>query len=240
MSSDPRAGLRLSCRGSFRGLDDRCRAEPPRATPGARDPQRAPAATAGALRPLSASPKSGTSALPHPYDGPMELIALNLAVGAIGALIGALAAYRLQVRESRRLDRGAARALYMELAGNQTAARHGGTRMDARPPFFDLRRDVYTEEIARLGAYLTPQELLAVTWAYALLPAAETALESLQSGGGARGDDPERAVLLQLAAEIEHALVLLQPRVWTEAERRTLEQGIPGRQSGSTGGPPAA
>jgi hypothetical protein len=59
----------------------------------------------------------------------MESLLVNLASGVIGALIGAFAAHRLQIRESRRLTKGAARAVYLELTSNLTTlqtARPGG------------------------------------------------------------------------------------------------------------------
>jgi hypothetical protein len=155
----------------------------------------------------------------------VEALAVNLAVGAVGAVLGAAAAYLFQIREFKRLGKGAARAVYLELASNLTAARMGA----AGNVLGGISRDLYTSEAARLSAYLQPEELLAIAWAYAMFTDAEAALATLRSGGGRKADDPERALLEQFAAAISLATRPLNARVWSDAERARLEQGVPGR-----------
>ena len=139
----------------------------------------------------------------------------HILAGVVGAVIGAAVAYGFQVRESRQLAKGAARAVYIELAANMTAARMGAKG----DPLGRVGRDVYLAEASRLAVYLRPNEMLAVAWAYQLIPEAEEALATLRAGGGRKADDPERAILAQAAAAIEPATTMLNPRVWSPGER---------------------
>jgi hypothetical protein len=144
----------------------------------------------------------------------------NLAAGAIGALLGAFAAFWLESREARKLAKGATRAVYIEMAGNLTAARSGA----AGNPLGWLHQELYVAEVARLSAYLSPPELMAIAWAYALVPAGQAALATLNAGGGRKTDDPERALLEELVTAITPATTMLNRKVWSAKERAALER----------------
>jgi hypothetical protein len=137
----------------------------------------------------------------------MSDLLVNLAAGAVGALLGALAVYRFQIREGKKLGKGAARAVYIELVANMTTARLAAS---GDPELGSIRDDLYIAEAARLAAYLTPRELLAVSL-------------SVRAGAGWRGGpgvDPGRW---------RSPALLLNARVWTASERAELERGVPGR-----------
>jgi hypothetical protein len=150
---------------------------------------------------------------------------VNLAVGVIGAVLGAFVAYRLQAREGERLARGAARAVYIELTSNMTAA-----RMASEGELLgELRQQIYIAESSRLATYLTASELLSVAWAYELVPAGMVALANLRAGAGHEADSTDRALLAVLAGEIEPTTALLNRRLWSDQERDALKRGVPGR-----------
>lgn len=151
----------------------------------------------------------------------------SLVAALVGAIIGAASVHWFQDREFKKLGKGAARAVYMEMASNQTSARIGGHYMGGTL-IGSVHAEVWIAEAARLGAYLEPRELMAVTWAYTLIPDAAIALETLRAGGGYKADDPERALLLEVVETIEPATRLLNAKVWTEAERADLDKGVPG------------
>jgi hypothetical protein len=150
----------------------------------------------------------------------VDSLLINLASGAIGALVGAFAAYRLQIRESQKLAKGAARAVYVELQTNLT------TVQTARPGFPILgafTRDTWQSEQARLATFLTAVDFMTVAYAYAIFPNGETALATIRRGGG---DDivEELAMLNVVARAVAEAMEVMNPLVLSPSERKRVLQ----------------
>jgi hypothetical protein len=150
---------------------------------------------------------------------------IGLVSGGIGAVIAAAAAYWFQVHESRRLAKGAVVAVYIELVGNMTAARAAASddTVGLLGPLGRVGRGVFLSETARLAVYLSPEEMLAVAWAYQLLPEAEEALSSMRRDTR-QANVVERALLLEVGEAIAKATRLLNRRVWSEAEKATMNR----------------
>jgi hypothetical protein len=151
----------------------------------------------------------------------VETLLVNLGSGAIGALLGAFAAYRLQIRESQKLSKGASRAVYLELTTNLTTLQ-GGARAEG-PLIGAFTRDTWQAEQARLASYLPPEHLMKVSYAYALFPNGQTALETMRRGGpGAFAE--ERWMLNHVASAVANAAESMRPLVWSPGEQKRLDE----------------
>jgi hypothetical protein len=148
----------------------------------------------------------------------MDPLLANLLSAAFGAVIGAMAAFAIQERESRRLAKGATRAVYLELTANGTTARIAAS---GNGPLGGLRRDAWTSEMARLGMHLDPSDLLAVAWGYQMFADAETALEVVKTGQAKPGSI-FHAVLEEFAIAAFDATAALHPKVWSDGERQQM------------------
>ena len=153
----------------------------------------------------------------------MDSLLINLGSGAIGALLGAFAAYRLQIRESRKLAKGAARVVYLELTGNLT------TLQGARPGVALIgafSRDAWQAEQARLASYVTPEQLMMVAYAYSLFPNGQAALDELRRSGPIMDVSDEVSMVGHVAAAMGDAAESLNRNqtVWSAAEHERLEK----------------
>jgi hypothetical protein len=159
-----------------------------------------------------------------PGHAGMDPALVNLASGVVGAIIGAVVgafvACRFEVRESEELGKGAMRAVYRELSGNGIAARMAAS---GRGPLGSIRRDAWTAEMARLGAYLEPAELEAVSWAYQMFRDADAAIATIRSGRPRLGS-AFHAILEEYAIAAFDATTLLNPKTWSGRERQALER----------------
>lgn len=150
----------------------------------------------------------------------MEILLLNLGSGALGALLGAFAAYRFQVRESQRLSKGAARAVYLELITNLTTLT-GGARAEG-PLIGAYTRDAWQAEQARLGSFLPPDELMKISYAYALFPNGQAALEAMRRGIPGPFFE-ERAMLKHVATAVVDAAQSMRPLIWSSDQQKRLD-----------------
>jgi hypothetical protein len=144
-------------------------------------------------------------------------VLINLGSGVFGALLGAFAAYRLQIRESRKLSKGAARAVYLELFGNLT------TLQGAKPGGFlgSFTADTWRVEQARLASYLPVDVLMKIAYAYSTFPNAETALATLKRASPGEFHS-ELATVRWVAQGFYEAAVPLNALVWSDEERARL------------------
>ena len=147
----------------------------------------------------------------------------QLMPGIIGAFVGALGwlivGLFIQRQQFARQAKNAARAVYFELDSN-TANVQFAVDLGAFTP---LARSSYERVLPELATWLPPEELRLVVTAYM----SHAGYHQLSSDGEVP-EDVRRQVLAEILETNRRARELLGRRVFTDRERRLMEQGRAG------------
>ena len=147
----------------------------------------------------------------------------HLMPGIIGAFVGALGwlivGLFIQRQQFARQAKNAARAVYFELDSN-TANVQFAVDLGAFTP---LARSSYERVLPELATWLPPEELRLVVTAYM----SHAGYQQLSSDGEVP-DEVRRQVLAEILETNRRARELLGRRVFTDRERRLMEQGRAG------------
>ena len=147
----------------------------------------------------------------------------HLMPGIIGAFVGALGwlivGLFIQRQQFARQAKNAARAVYFELDSN-TANVQFAVDLGAFTP---LARSSYERVLPELATWLPPEELRLIVTAYM----SHAGYQQLSSDGEVP-DEVRRQVLAEILETNRRARELLGRRVFTDRERRLMEQGRAG------------
>ena len=147
----------------------------------------------------------------------------QLMPGILGAFVGALGwlvvGLFIQRQQFARQAKNAARAVYFELDSN-TANVQFAVDLGAFTP---LARSSYERVLPELATWLPPEELRLVVTAYM----SHAGYQQLSSDGEVP-DEVRRHVLAEILETNRRARELLGRRVFTDRERRLMEQGRAG------------
>jgi hypothetical protein len=133
----------------------------------------------------------------------------NLLSALLGAILGVVGAFALQVWDRRREDKGAGRALFFELVQNMNAV-----RVD-RPFAVEgaWARSTWQVVQADMATFLDPATFGAIAWAYRCIEVADAGAARYGAGSAehrALGGVPEDA--------FAKAVELLGPKIWRTDE----------------------
>ena len=147
----------------------------------------------------------------------------QLLPGITGAFVGAfgwlLVGLFIQRQQFARQAKNAARAVYFELDSN-TANVQFAVDLGAFTP---LARSSYERVLPELATWLPPEELRLIVTAYM----SHAGYQQLSSDGEVP-EDVRRHVLAEILETNRRARELLGRRVFTDRERRLMEQGRAG------------
>jgi hypothetical protein len=139
----------------------------------------------------------------------------NLLSGLIGAVLGVAGAFGLHIWDRRRRDRGEGRALFFELIQNLNASRVG----DAIGSSWSVT--AWQAVQADMATFLDAATFGAVAWAYGTIDVAEAG--KINHGPGS----PQHRALSNVPEQaFEHAVKLLGPKVWRDAEIDALTSKV--------------
>jgi hypothetical protein len=152
---------------------------------------------------------------------------VNVVAGGIGAVIGAFAAYRLQIREGKKLAKGAARAVYFELTHNATVCRF----LVDSPASYPMRlaRSTWDLEQARVATFIPAPALTVVADAYSTFHLFQHNIDAAKRRG--HWDPTDAEVLRGAATDFSRAGAAIEPHAWSRDELEGL-----GSRRGTGGG----
>jgi hypothetical protein len=83
-------------------------------------------------------------------------------------------------------------------------------------------RDTWQAEQARLASFVSPEQLMRISYAYSLFPNGQSALDTLRRGGP--GNFARELFMVNHVGDaIQEAAWMLRPTVWSPAEQKRLD-----------------
>jgi hypothetical protein len=144
-------------------------------------------------------------------------IASSLASGLLGVVLGSVITLKERDREEDRLNRGAARVTYVELAENISYIKGAMKHRITMP----LMTRTWPETRTRLAATLSPTDFAKLARSYAEITAMQKAWQDRPLGSGGIGSNTLE-ITRNTLARVEEASLILLAKGWTDPADREI------------------